>query len=810
VAAASAACAGIRVWGGDADYDIFDLGHSIAFLTPGTLVIDTDPDEVGAVDFINQIVAPGIQGTVYLYVVKGPGGDPCLPYCPAATYVHVINLTGATGSHIMEVYVADDIADWTLPVKATGIDTHLETSGDIVLGLDVEHLDGYVICDGLGEVQVRGDTRSVHYGRISVRGWNGYAALMHIEGTFIGPIFLLGSLQADGAIEVVGDLWNGLTIGGSMFGTVDVTGNLYQSLVYQDIDNRLHVGGNLSWHFPNVPISLEVDQLITTNGSIEVDGDCIQLWIRYAPVEGTIDVGGSLGTDGFGIVGIAAGGLVHANDLAGVYVPGNVAGTLSATESLSNVELGQVTYSVCAASIDHLTVTGSMDGDISADVINYLSVNGAVTGTIGLVQDAEGLLENCELGSVEAGATVASGTITHFVVTGSVDGTVSATDDLVYSTIGAVGTSGVVVAPYILDLTVAGSVAGQIIATETLDGQLQVGGLPAAGHIQAGTVNGDLGVIGDVYGTILVDNDLPGNIWIVATVPSGSDGSLFGGIVVGGNVKGSINVQGNTEQTGSIYVGGAVNDSGLVDIGRDLLGTITVGTQQQTHNLTGTVHIAGNVSGPGIEIWGNLGSTSHPGQIKIDGSFGNGSALSWIYAHGSMLNAGSFVTVDYDGYHPLHRWAANGRVRIGNAIYSHNTPSMHIFESTLCKGDMNNSGMTLFNDMAPFKLALTDPAGYAAAYPGLAGAMLYHGDLDCDGDIDLDDSNLLASFIGHCTSTCGGGARLTAQTLAQGILVTVPDEDLADVADLVAQTEDSRYDPQDQEYWHEVSAELGQ
>jgi hypothetical protein len=340
--------------------------------------------------------------------------------------------------------------------------------------------------------------------------------------------------------------------------------------------------------------------------------------------------------------------------------------------------------------------------------------------------------------------------------------------------------------------------------------------LEIAGQVHVvGNVGGIDGVLltrTPLLGTITIDGDVTGSAQLWAGGTGTLDvGGRLNALYAGSDVLPPVGLAGTV-------VAGALNAayvpfgdlSGQVFVDETFYGTIQVGSSTESHDLTGTLEFAHAFRGPGIEIWGNLGSATQPGQIKIDGSFGNGSALSWIYAHGSMLNAASFVTVDYDGFHPSHRWGANGRVRVGNNIYTHNTPAMHIYEITSCKGDMDNSGMTLFNDMAPFKLALTNPAGYAAAYPGLAGAMLYHGDLDCDGDIDLDDSNVFSSFIGHCMSTCNGGARLTAETLAAGILVTVPEEDLADVADLVAQTEDSRYDQQDQQYWHEVSAELGQ
>ncbi len=57
-------------------------------------------------------------------------------------------------------------------------------------------------------------------------------------------------------------------------------------------------------------------------------------------------------------------------------------------------------------------------------------------------------------------------------------------------------------------------------------------------------------------------------------------------------------------------------------------------------------------------------------------------------------------------------------------------------------GDMNCDGVVDFGDINPFILALTDPAGYAAAYPNCP---LSNGDINGDGRVDFGDIN---PFIG--------------------------------------------------------------
>ncbi len=51
-------------------------------------------------------------------------------------------------------------------------------------------------------------------------------------------------------------------------------------------------------------------------------------------------------------------------------------------------------------------------------------------------------------------------------------------------------------------------------------------------------------------------------------------------------------------------------------------------------------------------------------------------------------------------------------------------------------GDLNCDGRLDFDDIEPFVLALVDPAGYAAAYPGCDAR---NADCDCSGTVDFED-----------------------------------------------------------------------
>ncbi len=59
-------------------------------------------------------------------------------------------------------------------------------------------------------------------------------------------------------------------------------------------------------------------------------------------------------------------------------------------------------------------------------------------------------------------------------------------------------------------------------------------------------------------------------------------------------------------------------------------------------------------------------------------------------------------------------------------------------------GDLNCDGIVNFDDINPFVLALSDPAGYHAAYPNCD---ILNGDCDGDGDVDFDDINPFIAIL---------------------------------------------------------------
>jgi hypothetical protein len=59
-------------------------------------------------------------------------------------------------------------------------------------------------------------------------------------------------------------------------------------------------------------------------------------------------------------------------------------------------------------------------------------------------------------------------------------------------------------------------------------------------------------------------------------------------------------------------------------------------------------------------------------------------------------------------------------------------------------GDLNCDGVVNFDDINPFVLALTDPAGYAATYPS---CNILLADVNADGVVDFDDINPFVALL---------------------------------------------------------------
>jgi hypothetical protein len=333
---------------------------------------------------------------------------------------------------------------------------------------------------------------------------------------------------------------------------------------------------------------------------------------------------------------------------------------------------------------------------------------------------------------------------------------------------------------------------------------------------------------------------------LAGSIQAGAIGTLtdydaYNGLVDAGSALGSAALYGGLGSNGVLTTTGAIGDvtvfstlAGTVDAGslgamnvpygdlsgqvfvhQDFDGSIQVGSSTHVRDLTGTLEFAQDFGDAAVEVSGNLGSVFNPGQIKIDGPFGNVPGSLQIHVYGALVNAGSFVAVDYDGYDANHpdRWGEYGQVTIGDVTYTKNTPWALIYEISTCKGDLDGTGAVDFDDIDPFVLALSDPDGYAEALPGLVGSMVFHADCNCDGVVNFDDVGpFIARLSMECDPGCPGDEQMMgAQQLATGMRAHVPAARHPALRAFVTQVighHHNRGNQQQRAYWAQVLAGL--
>ena len=201
--------------------------------------------------------------------------------------------------------------------------------------------------------------------------------------------------------------------------------------------------------------------------------------------------------------------------------------------------------------------------------------------------------------------------------------------------------------------------------------------------------------------------------------------------------------------TADLWVKGSVTDTGTLRISYSGALNCTSSPIRIDGNLGGTLDIP--------TLCGNDTIYGAAGHIIVNGSFENEGR---IHLSGP-LGTGAFVAIGYDGWDG-DTWDPNAVIILGdpndpNNVYHGNTPARHLWEITACRADMNNDGTVGFGDINPFILALSSSAGYATAWPGLAGSMVYHGDANCDGTLSFADINPFVALVsaGTCTSCAG-------------------------------------------------------
>jgi hypothetical protein len=110
-----------------------------------------------------------------------------------------------------------------------------------------------------------------------------------------------------------------------------------------------------------------------------------------------------------------------------------------------------------------------------------------------------------------------------------------------------------------------------------------------------------------------------------------------------------------------------------------------------------------------------------------------GSLLTTVMFNALALTPGTPVTMHEDGQKPsrppAETWVISGTY---NVLGTLSGPAIVQIVPALTRGDLNCDGVINAFDIDPFVLALTDPAGYAAAFPG---CNILNADIDCDGAV---------------------------------------------------------------------------
>ena len=268
-------------------------------------------------------------------------------------------------------------------------------------------------------------------------------------------------------------------------------------------------------------------------------------------------------------------------------------------------------------------------------------------------------------------------------------------------------------------------IGGLIISFSTLAGSL----------IQIDANSADIRVDSIHWGTIHIGADLSGTVRL-------GQGQVLrdmpGRVYVGRDLLGSIVVERNLLQSGSLEIGQHV--TGTIDIAEDLSGSVLVhgnctNTIDIGIDLKGTLTIEGDLAGSvnvGREVRDGWGGTGH---IAVDGSFASTAAITIQEGFASTTE---FISCNNNGAAP-GVWEAGATVTLWDSnpaktqVFTADAPGERVRAATSVKGDMNNDGAVNGGDIDLFFFALGDPLAYAAAYPGLAGSLLYHGDCNCDG-----------------------------------------------------------------------------
>jgi hypothetical protein len=167
-------------------------------------------------------------------------------------------------------------------------------------------------------------------------------------------------------------------------------------------------------------------------------------------------------------------------------------------------------------------------------------------------------------------------------------------------------------------------------------------------------------------------------------------------------------------------------------------------------------------AGSGNLVWNTQGTaaneTQNTGNNPFTGTITSGlqvdAANKRLFASlGSNTNLTSPVPT-------LHITTSDGVLSWTNAILAENGAQITVSgtKGSIIRGDMNGNGTRNFGDLAAFGEGLTNPAAYAAAFPGLD--RVARGDMNVNGAFNFGDLTAFGTCLsgGACPANPGAGS----------------------------------------------------
>ncbi len=808
---------------------------------------DSDPNQPPG--YINYIeIADGVTvGDIHLSVIGDLSHVPAHPHGAAQLKAFDLSRNGTSTNKLEELDITGDLGELG-PMKVPSAGT-LAIGGVVWSPIDI----GYSITGPVTITEVLADIGCETMQDLTIVGPSR-------AGYPLPSISVRGSYTAPYKMDIYSNL-DRLEVGNEMSAEVYVSLSV-EHLKLLGLSGSVQVHHNVDW--------LEVSY-VTSDGFAQVDGQ-IGLLNVYNYVDGTIKTGGDLqSAELWGP--ISETGLIDVgNDLGGapleqaLYIPAGLGGTVRVRNDLLAQGFGYV-Y------IGYFVAPGRLQVD--RDEYGLIRALGGVydvalpVGTsITVGRDFYGAIEVGEAdGTISVGDQVGSALIHVF---DDLTGSVHSDNDLAHVDIdGAVSENASITAgQYLLGpLSVLEDMAGTISATEVVAAPITIGG----------NVSGQISSDHELWSVIVVEGSMEPGAAVTAGAPGILDADFTGSLDVDGHVAG--NLEAGHDWSGALNIGGTL--SGRLHAGNDLLAEVSVGAMgtsavvEVTGNLGnhfysadgmgGSFTVGGNlestIEGRGMtaDLWikGNLTEAAAvliscasvpcctPGTIRIDGDMSGTIDIpvlcdqagdlsqGHIIVNGSFAEGGeihlwghltgtAFFACDYDGWDDSDDWNPNAVVIIYDPFthyYYENTPEQHLLHITECKGDLSGDGAVNFGDINPFILALSDPAGYALAFPGLDGSRVYHGDANCDQAFNFGDINTFVLLVEyHCCmgSDCepcwddDDGEPLGPEELAAQLAASIWPELYDDLVWVVGEAINAQDDDASRQYWEAVYAALTQ